>query len=247
MSNKFYSPYPYALRVILKKILPYEIYRRYVGRHEDGSLDLWQQLAQKVPPKEAILDIGAYKGIYALKARKVNQEAPVFAFEPNPFVIQELKSSCLSKRIEVINTAVGEQNGTAKFICANAGSRIIKSAIIQSEKIITVPIVSLDRWCENHSIIPSLIKIDTEGAEASILRGSKKMLNNNSPIILCEVLSDSAGIEVMRALPPNYAFYAIDENTKSLRKKTRISRLNWRNKNWLLIPKGKLFLSPASG
>ncbi|MEW6718163.1 MAG: FkbM family methyltransferase [Chloroflexota bacterium] len=239
MSDKPHSPYPYLLRVILRKIFPDSLYRQYIGRHEDGSLHLWQHLALKVTYGKAILDIGAYRGVYALAARKVNQEALIFAFEPNPFSVQELKNACLGKRIEVIATAVGERNGTVTFLCSGAGSRIIKPNNTQSENISIIQTISLDNWCEKRSVIPSIIKIDAEGAEASILLGAKLVLTNYLPIILCEVLSDSAGSEVMAVLPSMYMFYSIDENSKSISKKAKISRLNWRNKNWLLVPKGQ--------
>ena len=51
-----------------------------------------------------------------------------------------------------------------------------------------------------------------------------------------KVLTDSAGDEVMAALPPDYRFYYIDENSGA-EEETRITRRCWRNKNWLFVPK----------
>lgn len=80
----------------------------------------------------------------------------------------------------------------------------------------------------------SLVKIDVEGSESDVLHGAQKVLGEHRPVILCEVLSDEAGLKVMEALPPGYLYYHIDEN-KGLSMKPRVDRKKWRNKNWLFV------------
>ncbi len=56
---------------------------------------------------------------------------------------------------------------------------------------ITVPAVTLDGYCERNKLSDiSLIKIDVEGAELSVLRGGKGIINKYSPDILFEVNGD---------------------------------------------------------
>jgi len=84
-----------------------------------------------------------------------------------------------------------------------------------------------------------VIKIDVEGAEAGILRGAQRVLHEHHPIILCEVLTDAAGNEVMASLPKDYHFYHIDENGGT-KEKACITRRRWRDTNWLLVPKHRI-------
>jgi hypothetical protein len=69
---------------MLRKLLPLPIYRKYIGRQEDGSLHLWKHLASSIPSGTVILDIGAFNGDYVLAARSVNPGVAIYAFEPNP-------------------------------------------------------------------------------------------------------------------------------------------------------------------
>jgi FkbM family methyltransferase len=235
--NKPSNPYPKLIRCLLKKVLPSNTYRHYIGRHEDESMRLWMRIATKVIVGRAILDIGAFKGDYALAARHVNSVADIYAFEPNPHSFIFLRSACENKNIHICNTALSEENGELPFLCHAAESRILKQGAhteLQDE-IIYIPALTLDYWVAENSIVPSLIKIDVEGAEAGILRNAQEVLNNSSPIILCEILSDQAGDEVMMALPQHYHFYYIDEN-RGISESLRITRRKWRNKNWLLVP-----------
>ncbi len=232
------NQYPTFVRRLLRKMLPLPLYCRWVGRHEYGSMRLWIRIAANVPPGRVILDIGAFHGDYALAAKDANPQIAVYAFEPNPITFEVLNMACENRGILVEKFAFANKNGAVSFLCSSAQSRILVESSIQQGKIIRVPAVSLDWWIMENAVVPALIKIDVEGAEASILRGARRLLGEHKPIILCEVLSDAAGSDVMSALPSNYRYYRIDENT-GLIEQTRITREKWRNKNWLLIPEGK--------
>jgi FkbM family methyltransferase len=227
------NPWPPFLLPVLRRALPRRIYRRYIGRHEEGSIRLWKVLAGSVPEGTAILDIGAYEGVYALSARQVNAGASVYAFEPNPSSLERLTIACTGKRIDVMQVAFAEASGTVSFLCDSATSRIVQEP--SDGQVVKVRSLTLDDWRADRSVAVSLMKIDTEGAEAAILRGGKTLLGECHPIILCEVLSDSAGEAVMKALPDGYRYYRIDEN-KTFEERERITRDNWRDKNWLFVP-----------
>jgi FkbM family methyltransferase len=236
------DPYPLLLRRLLRRTLPHPVYRRYLGRHEDGSIALWRRFALSLPPGTAILDIGAFHGEYSLAAKEVNPTARVIAFEPNPESLQVLHKSCDPIGVEISPFAVAEASGVVRFLCKSEQSRITTGAEITSsqEEMVPVQVVSLDSWTSDNGLLPSLIKMDTEGGEAGILRGSRRVLIDCQPIILCEVLSDSAGTDVMAALPSCYRFWYVDENTGVAEQRTRITRQYWRNKNWLLLPEGRV-------
>lgn len=238
------NPWPPILRLFLRRVLPHQFYRRYIGRHEDASLAIWRRLARVIPLGTAILDIGAFRGEFSLAARDVNPSAKVFAFEPNPSNLEKLRAECDSRGIEIVAGAVAEKGGVVRFVCDSAHSHIAASCVVasgsspQKERELVVPVVALDTWTAECSVIASLIKIDVEGAESAILRGARNILRYSQPIILCEVLSDSDGERVMAELPAEYRYWYIDENTGAS-ERPRITRKYWRNKNWLLVPESK--------
>ena len=237
MPGKLRNLCPSLLLRILKRTLPHSFYRRHIGRHDDESVRLWKRFAANVLPDKVIIDIGAFHGTYSLAAREVNSTAAVYAFEPNPYAAEVLRMACEGKGIEIKQLAIAEHDGRVPFLCASATSRIVAFPVPQ-EQSIYVPAVSLDSWVIDNAVVPALVKIDTEGAEAGILRGAKRMLIEHQPIILCEVLTDLAGGKVMEALSSCYHFYHIDEN-RGIEERVHITRRRWRNLNWLLVPENR--------
>ncbi|MCZ2076541.1 MAG: FkbM family methyltransferase [Bryobacterales bacterium] len=193
MAKKPCNPWPPLLRRLLHKILPRRVYRRYIGRHEDTSLAIWRRLARSVDPGTVILDIGAFYGEFSLAAREENYAAEIFAFEPNPLNLDGLRSACESGRIEVVAAAVAEKDGFVRFVCDSAQSHIADddgrtASEPQDAREFCAPAVAIDTWATERSVIPSLVKIDVEGAESAVLRGAKRIFVRLQP---SEVVFDS--------------------------------------------------------
>jgi len=109
VEKKPQNPWPPIVRRTLRKVLPRQLYRRYIGRHEDISLAIWRELAVHVPDGIAILDIGAFHGEFSLAARDANRMVKVFAFEPNPLNLEVLQSTCFSRNIDIVPEAVARR------------------------------------------------------------------------------------------------------------------------------------------
>jgi FkbM family methyltransferase len=225
-----------VVRRVLRKVLPSGTYRQLVGRHEDGSLRLWTRIAANVPAGASILDIGAFEGEYALAARRANTAALICAFEPNPNSARQLRAALETHRVMLVEAALSDEEGQIPFVFNGAESRVARNTRVNvREDVRLVNALTLDGWSAANAATPSLIKIDVEGAEVSVLRGAQRILAECRPIILCEVLSDAAGTGIESVLPKQYRFYHIDENV-GIRREPRITRRVWRNKNWLLVP-----------
>jgi FkbM family methyltransferase len=220
-------------------VLPSRAYRRYFGRHEDESEAWWTRIAARVPVGAAILDIGAYRGQYALAARQANAAVEIHGFEANPKALQVLRPLCDAHRIHVVEAVAWNENGRVRFSDECESSHILAgSSSDTSDRTaneLTVDALTLDSWVTAHGLAPALIKIDAEGAEAAILSGATRTLARFRPVILCEVLSDSAGKAVKALLPEGYRFYHINENG-GIHREAEITRVLWRNKNWLFVP-----------
>ncbi|BCX15610.1 MAG: hypothetical protein KatS3mg097_502 [Candidatus Parcubacteria bacterium] len=141
-------------------------------------------------------DLGAHYGYYSVLMSKLYPQSKVFAFEPDRGVLEILKKN-KRENIEIIPKAVGSFNGKTKFYSFDLLSSGVSTLNIENLKKIPltqqkpneyeVEVITLDSFCEENKIIPDFIKIDVEGAEEDVLRGSTKLLKNKSPIIALEI------------------------------------------------------------
>lgn len=133
---------------------------------------------------DIVFDIGANVGFYTLlAAARVRPEGTVVAFEPlgqnTRFVHRHIRINHVD-RVRVIEAAVGSANGTARFQ-PHASSAMGR---VSSDGSLVIEQVSLDQLGDARTIPdPSLMKIDVEGAELSVLEGASRMLKRARPSI----------------------------------------------------------------
>jgi FkbM family methyltransferase len=132
-----------------------------------------------------VFDIGANVGFYALLSSVlVGREGRVYAFEPIPQNLSFLKNYLEINRIsnvQVIETAVAERSGTARFE-ENANRSM---SHISSDGGVEVKVVSLDELTSSGELTPSnYLKIDVEGAELTVLAGAKATIAKSPPTIM---------------------------------------------------------------
>ena len=152
-------------------------------------------------PGSVVVDVGAHIGTHALPvSRMVGAWGRVYAFEPQRKLYRELHHNLAvngitnviplryalgegKPRVVEMNPArIGNEGGTA---IGSGGDR--------------VELRSLDSF-EFQSI--SVLKIDVEGHENSVLRGAMKTIRENKPVIIVEIagghLYETASPEVRR-------------------------------------------------
>lgn len=144
-----------------------------------GLYELEKQLAIEpfVKPGMTVFDIGANAGFYTLAfSRLVGSEGHVWAFEPFAEnannLLRHIRLNGLSN-VTLMQTAVAGQSGMNGFrIGANNST-----GQVSEEELYKVPTVSLDGLLESGTVpIPDVIKMDVEGAESSVLEGSKALI-----------------------------------------------------------------------
>ncbi len=159
-----------------------------LGNYEGNELNLIFEflLKNKILSKKNIaLDIGANIGNHSIYFSKYFKK--IYSFEPNPKAFYLLKFNVSSyKNIKVFNYGLYDKKKTAKiYICKhNIAGSSIKHDKYNHKVIEKINLKKLDNIKLNEKI--SLIKIDTEGSEFEILKGSNKTINKNKPIILFE-------------------------------------------------------------
>lgn len=149
-----------------------------------------------------VIDIGAHIGIYSmLSSELVGLSGRVYSFEPTPWTFKILKTNTEKlANVTIFNQAVSDTAQTLTFQDYGPGYGAYNSAnsagatgINKKSKEITVDSVALDTFCREKSIRPDLIKIDAEGFEYEVLKGSQFILGdktNKRPIISMEVAGD---------------------------------------------------------
>lgn len=142
------------------------------------------------------LDVGAHHGLYTtLAAIRVGNRGRVIAFEPSPRERRWLQWHVRLNRltnIVVEAVALGETNGESDLYLVNGretGCNSLREPnVSEPTKRVPVLVRSLDHYLENERVATvNFVKIDTEGAELSILKGGSRMLRRDRPVIMCEV------------------------------------------------------------
>lgn len=179
-------------------------------------------------PTPVLLDVGANIGKYAIALSREFPAAKIFSFEPNKNTFEILKQN-VKEKAECINAGLGAAAKTGK-IYTYADSLTSSHASIYSDvfnvfheakKIVDFDfeMITVDEFCAQSGIKEiDLLKIDTEGNELEVLKGSSKVLSEDRiKIILfefgeCDVFS-RVFLRDFYEMLPNYKIYRLNSNS----------------------------------
>jgi FkbM family methyltransferase len=165
-------------------------------------------LSTYLQPGSVFYDVGAHIGVISmLAARIVGPGGAVFAFEPDPGNVGRIQEHACRNRMSNIRTipfAAWASGGRLRFQLASPESSRNQGALstepnTSEGNFIEVDAISLDEFARNHPP-PALLKLDVEGAEASVLRGSEEVFRSAKPALICEVHNKQAAQEVTQWL-----------------------------------------------
>jgi FkbM family methyltransferase len=144
---------------------------------------------------DVVLDAGANVGtVTAQLCHRVGQEGTVIAVEPLPANVsrlEALKTDNDLRQLEIVQAALWDERGEIELKFPEKADRTSPYGSITASWIdggtVKVPTLTLDE------LIPSgpgrrvsLIKLDVECAEPSVLSGAKRLLAEHRPAIYCE-------------------------------------------------------------
>jgi FkbM family methyltransferase len=146
---------------------------------------------------KTVLDAGGNIGIYGcIGAAQLPPGGRLVTFEPVPqnlaYVRRNLDQNGLTDRVEVVQTALGPQQGTVVIHLAAAGftgSHSVAQATVGSESTgsMTVPMTTIDDYVREHGLSPvDLVKVDVEGFDIAVLRGALRTLRADKPTLMVE-------------------------------------------------------------
>ncbi len=144
------------------------------------------------------IDVGAYGGAFShAMATAIGSEGQVFSFEPLPRYARVLRLALKRvgiKNVEVVQQALMETRRSVQLAYATSSGRSLVGEVYVAEepdgnRTTAVEANTLDDFARDRSISSSvsLIKIDIEGSELSLLKGAGESLAASKPVVICEV------------------------------------------------------------
>ncbi|NHI88388.1 MAG: FkbM family methyltransferase [Candidatus Thorarchaeota archaeon] len=155
-------------------------------------------IVDSVKEGSVVVDVGASMGYYTLLlARLVGPRGRVYAFEPIPrdFAILRRNVNANGYRNVVLeNKAVSDTDGIARFyISPESYGMSSLCPLTNPESIIQVEVVCLDNYI--HEDV-DLIKVDVEGAEHLVVKGSKELIQKSpDPHLIVEFVPGRFGFD----------------------------------------------------
>jgi FkbM family methyltransferase len=146
-------------------------------------------------PGDVFIDVGAHVGYFTLlAARRVGAAGTVLSIEPNPFALKHLRENVERNRIENVwieDVACGDARDVTRLYVhteSNTSMASLSGANVAGRRSVAVSRTTLDRLCEDRGVTrATLVKIDVEGAELSVLRGMSRILSEMQPVIVLEL------------------------------------------------------------
>lgn len=210
---------------------------------EPTSLRLWRHLAETA---RRVCDIGAHCGIYAMVAAQANRQAQIHAFEAVDYIHARLWVNVLANgfgNIESQHLGISSKDGWTE-INVRFGPGVLSSGSSIEDR--GVKSQSTRKWIETRKLdnlfdgAPvDLMKIDVEGHEFAVFSGADRILREDRPVMLCELLQQSDDVDdSVRLLHTHrYDCFSIQEDGRSVHEVPFGDGLRGSGPNYVFIPR----------
>jgi len=180
-------------------MLTFDIYEPdvwlYGVKVHPGEVRLSKFIIHHIKSNDVFFDIGTHHGFYTLLVHVISKgAAKIHAFEPSKIHYNILKRNIQNKKnIYINNLALYSQEGCIEFYesmleNSSVNTRFFNSVAEESGSLkfskIKVSTLTLDRYCQRNYVIPTLLKIDVEGAEYDVLLGGEETIKYFPTIIM---------------------------------------------------------------
>jgi FkbM family methyltransferase len=156
---------------------------------ETLELESYRAFRALLRPGDVVFDIGAHIGTYTLIALKgIGPEGRVVAYEPHPltrrYLEQHLEWNDGRTRTTVRTSCCGAVAGRATFYCVPDRAEGMNGLIpVDGFQSTVADVSTVDEEVHALDVIPSVIKIDVEGAEWDVLKGAAQTLRAYHPAL----------------------------------------------------------------
>jgi FkbM family methyltransferase len=186
------------------------------------ALGLWEPYAKdalKMSEGDVFIDVGAHIGYYSQYASKrVGISGTVFCLEPNPLNIPILRLNVAGfPQTKIISAAASDRQGSVPLILKENPLYTVThvptvhvDTYYREKEIhgsIDVRARTIDSLTEDMKIRPGakvFLKIDVEGSELHVLRGSSRLISRYRPTLIMEICTEN--LAESKGLLSNYRF-----------------------------------------
>lgn len=150
---------------------------------------------KKIKKINTLIDVGSNKGQFILLCIKFFPNLLIYSFEPiKEALIKQKNLLSFKNNIYFYNTGIGNKKkkinffitnrvDSSSFLTINKSKNYNKNYYVKEKR--KIKIQKLDQILNNKKLIkPVLIKIDVQGFELEVLKGSKKILPNIDYLLL---------------------------------------------------------------
>ncbi|WP_434685087.1 FkbM family methyltransferase [Pseudanabaena minima] len=163
----------------------------------EREIEFWRDNIQE---GMTIIDVGANAGVYAFSAAKrVGATGRVLAIEPFSACVNYLNETCRVNQFDWVNVCAGaasDRIGKAKLSVGSASelNEVVADDSLASGSFEEVDCFTLDSLLDKYDVKRvDMLKIDAEGHELQVLKGSDRLLQEFAPIILYENIAGAQG------------------------------------------------------
>jgi FkbM family methyltransferase len=159
------------------------------GTYEKGTLAF---IKQHLKPGDTFIDVGANIGLMSLFASKVvGDGGSAWSFEGHPDTFKILERNAEENEIQnchLFLCGIGEVESEMDLYLDPTDNRGASSAVRKNETTLPVKmkILPLDSIVEQHSLSPTMIKIDVEGMELEVIKGARQTIEKHRPFLIVE-------------------------------------------------------------
>jgi FkbM family methyltransferase len=159
----------------------------YFGFRDSSMLTL----LNLVSPGDNVIDVGANIGVVSLRLARRTFPGRVLSIEPDRISFDAATRNVhrnLISNLTLINVAAGSAQGTALMENRAPGNRSGNRIAPDGTTGYEVPMTHLEALAEVDHLRPvRLMKVDVEGYELKVLRGSQRLLLDDHPSLFVEI------------------------------------------------------------
>ena len=209
----------FFIYIFLRRLAPFIC--RFIDLEEGFS---FSKQIQPQSAKYCILDVGSNDGTSIRMFRRYFPLVKIIAIDPITTPKFKLKN------VTLIKSAVSEKEGSRTLVTPIVnGKQLTQYSSFFKEKMIKQICSDMDlveaevstivnevnfNTIDNLGIDPFFIKIDVEGAELEVLKGSLNVINKCNPVILVEIQNGNS-YEAIKELLSDYGYINISSDKKS--------------------------------
>lgn len=144
-------------------------------------------LIKQINKANTLIDVGSNKGQFCLLAKNFFPYIKIFSFEPQLDELTTQKKILGKNKIKYYNLALGNEEKIVNFHVTERkdsssilkpNNLIDKNKNYNLSKILKIEFEKLDDILSNKEIVrPSILKLDVQGYELEVLKGSSKILD----------------------------------------------------------------------